>query len=52
MDLNLQKYMAFVKTAECGSFTEAARLLHYSQSGISRSVSRPVREFLKYLDRR
>lgn len=36
MDYNLQKYVAFVKTAECESFTEAARLLHYSQSGISR----------------
>ena len=38
MDANLQKYLAFVKTAECGSFTRAAEALHYSQSGISRMI--------------
>lgn len=38
MDTNLQKYMAFIKTAECGSFTKAAEMLHYSQSGISRMI--------------
>lgn len=38
MDLNLQKYRAFVKTVELGSFTKAARLLNYSQSGISRMI--------------
>lgn len=39
MDMNLLKYLAFVKTAETGSFTRASLLLHYSQSGISRMVS-------------
>lgn len=38
MDLNIQKYMAFVKTVEYGSFTKAAEKLHYSQSGISRMI--------------
>lgn len=39
MEMNLQKYMAFVRTAECGSFTKAAEILQYSQSGISRMIS-------------
>ena len=39
MDMNLQKYMAFVKTVEYGSFTKAAEILNYSQSGISRMES-------------
>lgn len=39
MDVNLLKYMAFIKTVECGSFTKAAELLDYSQSGISRMIS-------------
>lgn len=39
MDLNIQKYMAFVKTVEYGSFTKAAEILHYSQSGISRMIN-------------
>lgn len=38
MDMNIQKYMAFVKTVEYGSFTRAAELLNYSQSGISRMI--------------
>ena len=38
MDMNLQKYLAFVKTVECGSFTKAAAILNYSQSGISRMI--------------
>ncbi len=37
--MNLQKYMSFVKTAECGSFTKAAELLNYSQSSVSRMIS-------------
>ena len=37
--MNLQKYLSFVKTAECGSFTKAAELLNYSQSSISRMIS-------------
>ena len=38
MDMNIQKYRAFVKTVEYGSFTKAAGILHYSQSGISRMI--------------
>lgn len=38
MDMNLLKYMAFIKTVECGSFTKAAEVLNYSQSGISRMI--------------
>ena len=38
MDMNLQKYLAFVKTVECGSCTKAAEILNYSQSGISRMI--------------
>lgn len=36
--MNIQKYMAFVKTVEYGSFTKAAEALNYSQSGVSRMV--------------
>lgn len=39
MDTNLQKYMAFVKAVEYGSFTKAAEMLNYSQSGISRMIA-------------
>lgn len=39
MDMNIQKYMAFVKTVELGSFTKAAEVLNYSQSGISRMIN-------------
>lgn len=39
METNIQKYMAFVVTAELGSFTEAAEKLQYSQSGISRMIA-------------
>ncbi|MEA4849617.1 MAG: LysR family transcriptional regulator [Clostridiaceae bacterium] len=38
MDMNIQKYMAFAKTVEYGSFTKAAEVLNYSQSGISRMI--------------
>lgn len=38
MDTNLQKYLALIYTVECGSFTKAAEMLHYSQSGISRMI--------------
>lgn len=38
MDANIQKYEAFIKTVECGSFTKAAAALQYSQSGISRMI--------------
>lgn len=36
--MDIQKYMAFIKTVECGSFTHAAEALSYSQSGISRMI--------------
>ncbi len=39
MDMNIQKYMAFIKTVEYGSFTRAAEMLNYSQSGISRMIN-------------
>ena len=39
MDMNIQKYMAFVKAVEYGSFTKAAEALSYSQSGISRMIN-------------
>lgn len=38
MDMNIQKYMEFIKTVEFGSFTKAAEALSYSQSGISRMI--------------
>ena len=37
--MSIQKYIAFLKTVEYGSFTEAARILDYSQSGISRMIN-------------
>jgi len=43
--MNIQKYLAFVKTVECGSFTKAATLLDYSQSGISRMINDLEREW-------
>ncbi len=39
MDMNLQKYFSFVKTVEYGSFTKAAAILNYTQSGISRMIA-------------
>ena len=39
MEANLQKYLAFVTTVECGSFTKASEQLHYSQSGVSRMIA-------------
>ncbi len=39
MDMNLQKYLSFVKTVEYGSFTKAAEILSYTQSGISRMIA-------------
>lgn len=44
MDTNLQKYLAFVKTAELGSFSRAALALSYSQSGVSRMIGDLERE--------
>lgn len=37
--MNIQKYMAFIKAVEHGSFTKAAEALNYTQSGISRMIS-------------
>lgn len=36
--MNIQKYKAFIKTVECGSFTKASELLNYSQSAVSRMI--------------
>ena len=36
--MNIQKYTAFVKTVECGSFTKAAIAMNFTQSGISRMI--------------
>lgn len=43
--MNIQKYLAFVKTVEYGSFTKAAEMLNYSQSGISRMINDLEREW-------
>lgn len=45
MDMNIQKYMAFAKTVEYGSFTKAAEVLNYSQSGISRMINNLEKEW-------
>ncbi len=39
MNMNIQKYIAFIKAVEYGSFTKAAEALSYSQSGISRMIN-------------
>ncbi len=39
MDMNLQKYLSFVRTVEYGSFTKAAEVMNYTQSGVSRMVA-------------
>ncbi|MBQ6586060.1 MAG: LysR family transcriptional regulator, partial [Coriobacteriales bacterium] len=53
MDTNLQKYQAFVRTAELGSFSKAAQELHYSQSGVSRMVADLERDWqVTLLERR
>jgi DNA-binding transcriptional LysR family regulator len=36
--MNIQKYMAFIKTVEYGSLTKAADALGYTQSGISHMI--------------
>ncbi|PAV28624.1 LysR family transcriptional regulator [Virgibacillus profundi] len=47
--MNIQKYMAFVKAAELGSFTKAAQSLDYTQSGISRMVNDLEKEWGVFL---
>lgn len=39
MDMNIHKYMAFIRAVEYASFTRAAEVLNYSQSGISRMIN-------------
>ena len=39
MDGSLQRYQAFVRTVECGSFTRAADSLGYAQSSISKMIA-------------
>jgi DNA-binding transcriptional LysR family regulator len=43
--MSIQKYMAFAKTVEYGSFTKAAEALSYTQSGISRMINDLEREW-------
>ena len=45
MDYNLQKYRAFAAAVEQGSFTKAAQVLNYTQSGVSRMISDLEREW-------
>ena len=45
MDMNILKYMAFIRTVEYGSFTRAAEMLNNSQSGISRMIHDLEREW-------
>jgi len=35
----MQKYQAFIKTVECGSFTRAAQALDYAQSSVSKMIA-------------
>ncbi|GCF92580.1 LysR family transcriptional regulator [Enterococcus florum] len=39
LDMNIQKYISFVKVVELGSFTKAAKVMSYSQSAISRMIN-------------
>lgn len=51
-DISIQKYIAFLTTVECGSFTRASEKLHYSQSGISRMIGDLEKEWkVSLLDR-
>lgn len=48
----IQKYKAFLKTVEYGSFTKAAQALNYTQSGVSRMILDLEREWgLSLFDR-
>jgi DNA-binding transcriptional LysR family regulator len=47
--MNIQKYMAFVKAVEYGSFTKAAQSLNYTQSGISRMINDLEKEWGVFL---
>ena len=51
--MNRQKYLSFVKTVEYGSFTKAAEMLNYTQSGISRMIADLEKEWnVTLLERR
>ena len=39
MENSLLKYLAFVKTIECGSFTAAAASMNYAQSSVSKMIA-------------
>lgn len=53
MEMNIQKYLSFVKTVEYGSFTKAAEMLNYTQSGISRMIADLEKEWnVTLLERR
>lgn len=39
MENNLAKYIAFIKTAETGSFTRAVENLNYAQSTVSKIIA-------------
>ena len=43
--MNIQKYWAFIKTVELGSFTKAALALQYTQSGVSHMIQDLEREW-------
>ena len=52
MDMNIQKYLAFLKTLEYGSITKAAEIRSYSQSGVSRMIQDIEKEWgLSLLER-
>ena len=52
MDAGIQKYRALIEAAHLGSFTQAADVLGYSQSGISRMIADLEREWgVKLLER-
>lgn len=39
MDMNMQKYITFIKAVEYTSFTKAAEILNYTQSGVSSMIN-------------
>ncbi len=39
MDSGIQKYQAFIKTVEFGSFTRAAKAMDYAQSSVSKMIA-------------